>query len=358
MPKPTLLASFFRLSFLMTSIICLLSMADQMAKADNPEPQIQIPQDEAPHQLELEWWYFTGHLSGPDKFGKIHQYGYELTFFQNLVPGHAPVYEGNLAITDVTANSFQFDQKIAAQPVPDEKSGYNLNISTWHMDGINGSASLAAQFSNGSYSFQLKQSPIVPVVLEGNGGVIPFGPFGTSFYYTWPYLFSFGTVTDHGNPVEVTGQSWMDHQWYTPPTHAGGWNWFSVQLDSFTQYMLFFIQDGSGQIAQVIATEVKDGTTIHLPAASVSETVTGSWTSPVTGFTYPQGWKLKVPGGQLEISPLQKDQELVVSESSKGAYWEGDSSVSGTIDGRHVSGVGYTEINPFTAGNNVVKFNH
>jgi predicted secreted hydrolase len=91
----------------------------------------------------------------------------------------------------------------------------------------------------------------------------------------------------------------MDHQWYNPTHNAGGWNWFSVQLDNFTQYMLAFIQDGNGQIVQVIATEVKDGVTSHLPADSVSETVTGSWTSPATGNTYPQGWKLKVPGGEL-----------------------------------------------------------
>ncbi len=65
-------------------------------------------------------------------------------------------------------------------------------------------------------------------------------------------------MTDHGSTVEVTGESWMDHQWYNPTHNAGGWNWFSVQLDNFTQYMLAFIQDGNGKIVQVIATEVKD----------------------------------------------------------------------------------------------------
>jgi hypothetical protein len=117
------------------------------------------------------------------------------SFFQNMVPGHWPVYENNLAITDLTGNSFQFDQKVVARPIPNEKSGYNLDISSWHMDGVNSSASLAAQFSDGSYSLQLKQSPIESVVFHGDGGIIPFGPYGTSFYYTWLYLFSFGTVS-------------------------------------------------------------------------------------------------------------------------------------------------------------------
>jgi predicted secreted hydrolase len=119
-------------------------------------------------------------------------------------------------------------------------------------------------------------------------------------------------VVDHGVPVEVIGDSWMDHQWYNP-LGLGGWTWFSIQLSNNTQYMLYFIRDGQNQLAQVVATEVKDGRTIHLSPSAVSETPIGSWTSPVTGITYPSGWKITVPGGFLNITPLQQDQELVVA---------------------------------------------
>ena len=137
----------------------------------------------------------------------------------------------------------------------------------------------------------------------------------------------------------------MDHQWYNPQG-LGGWTWLSIQLSDNTQYMLYFILDGNSQLAQVVATQVKDGRTIHLSPRSVSETPIGSWTSPVTGITYPSGWKVTVPEGVLTVTPLQKDQELVVAASQAGAYWEGDSVVSGMIDGRPVHGESYAEVSP------------
>ncbi len=53
-----------------------------------------------------------------------------------------------------------------------------------------------------------------------------------------------------------------------------------------------------------------------------------------------------MPGGVLDVTPLQKDQELVVAATLAGAYWEGDSAVSGVIDGRPVRGVSYAEVAP------------
>ena len=319
---------------------------DFSAKAVNDAPLVRIPQDEAPHHDETEWWYFSGHLRGFDLSGKPHTYGYELVFFQFNFPNQPlPLYEGNLAVTDVTGGSFHYEQKIMAQPIPDEKNGFNLKISPWRIAGSSGANSLDAEFSDGSYGVRLNQISLEPVVLHGNGGLIPYGPFGTSYYYSWTKLWTLGTVIDHGVPVAVIGESWMDHQWYNPEG-LGGWTWFSIQLSDNTQYMLYFILDGNSQLAQVVATQVKDGRTIHLSPRSVSDTPIGSWTSPVTGITYPSGWKVTVPEGVLTVTPLQKDQELVVAASQAGAYWEGDSVVSGMIDGRPVHGKSYAEVSP------------
>lgn len=72
-------------------------------------------------------------------------------------------------------------RKIVAQPVPDEKNRFDLRISPWHMEGSSGANLLSAQFTDGSYGIQLGQTSLEPVVLHGNGGLIPYGPFGTSF---------------------------------------------------------------------------------------------------------------------------------------------------------------------------------
>jgi predicted secreted hydrolase len=48
----------------------------------------------------------------------------------------------------------------------------------------------------------------------------------------------------------------------------------------------------------------------------------------------------------LAVTPDLKDQELDLRKVQGNAYWEGDVSVSGELDGAHVTGVGYTELNP------------
>jgi predicted secreted hydrolase len=345
--------SFRRIAMWTISLNALLALGIGLpcapaysATADAASPLVRIPQDEAPHHDETEWWYFSGHLRGFDIFGKPHSYGYELVFFQFDFPNQAqPVYQANLALTDLTGGNFHYEQKIAAQPIPDQKNRFSLRISDWSMEGRSGADSLAAQFSDGTYGIRLQQISLEPVVLHGNNGLIPYGPFGTSFYYSWTNLWTFGAVIDHGVPVAVIGESWMDHQWYNP-LGLGGWTWFSIQLSNNTQYMLYFIRDGENQLTQVVATEVKDGRVVHLSPNSVSETALGSWTSPVTGITYPSGWEVTVPGGVLNVRPSQKDQELVVAATLAGAYWEGDSAVSGIIEGRPVRGLSYAEVAP------------
>jgi hypothetical protein len=42
------------------------------------------------HSAPVEWWYFSGHLSGKDAKGHVHTYGYEYVIFQFLGFGPQP----------------------------------------------------------------------------------------------------------------------------------------------------------------------------------------------------------------------------------------------------------------------------
>jgi predicted secreted hydrolase len=153
-------------------------------------------------------------------------------------------------------------------------------------------------------------------------------------------------VIDHGTTVHVTGLSWQDHQWGNFTRGPGGWTWFAIQLNNNTQYMLYFLKDANGNLIQTVATKVNpDGSTVALSPSDVSQTPLGSWTSPTSGITYPQNWQVTVPGGQLTVTALQQNQEMIVSGHDN---WEGDSSVSGTINGWPVTGQSYAEVMPNT----------
>jgi predicted secreted hydrolase len=307
---------------------------------------VHLPQDEAPHGDPDEWWYFSGHLSGVDAAGHVHSYGFEYVTFQFLGIAPEPVYFGDLSLTDLTRKSFQYGVQEDSYPVPATHDSFALHTGDWSMSGGLGHDTLHASLPG--YTLNLSLQTTEPPVLHGDDGVIPFGPFGTSFYYSWTSLLSGGTIVDHGVTVRVTGISWMDHQWGSFDfASGGGWDWFSMQLSDGHQYMLYFIRNEAGQIVQTVGTRVGPGGQVaHLAPASFSEHATGSWVSPVTGITYGSGWQVTVPGGHLTVTPDLLDQELDLLDSQGVVYWEGDVSIQGQIDGRPVHGVGYTEINP------------
>jgi predicted secreted hydrolase len=329
----------------------LLAVALLSAAPAGAAIAVTLPGDESPHPAtSMEWWYFTGHLTGTDPLGQVHQYGFELTFIRTNSLGLEPLsaaYDGQFAITDLTRGTFKSNMlAISIQPdtvVPD--GGFNNTVDGWNMNGKSGQNHISAAFADASYAISLNLNQSTPAALHGTGGLIPYAPFGTSYYYSETNLKASGTLIDHGIPITVTGIGWQDHQWGNF-TGTGGWTWFSVQLANGTQYMLYFLHDASGNIVQKAGTLVNaDGSTVSLAPSAMTDTPLGTWTSPNTGITYPQNWVVTVPGGSLNVTALEANQELYVPFVGTG-YWEGDSSVTGTINGASVTGQGYAEITP------------
>ena len=334
-----------------TVSVALLTVALLSAAPVGATTAVSLPGDEGPHpSSSMEWWYFTGHLTGTDPAGKVHQYGFELTFIRTNSLGLEPLsaaYDGQFAVTDLARGTFTSNMlAIAVQPdkiVPG--GGFNNTVDGWNMQGKNRQNHISAAFADGSYALSLNLDQSTPAALYGNGGLIPFGPFGTSYYYSETNLQASGTLIDHGVPISVTGIAWQDHQWGNFQG-TGGWTWFSLQLSNGTQYMLFFLHNAAGAIDAEVGTLVNaDGSTVNIDPSEMSQTPLSTWKSPNTGITYPQNWTVTVPGGQLTVKALEADQELYVPFVDSG-YWEGDSSVTGTINGAAVTGQSYVDITP------------
>lgn len=338
------------------STLMLLAVGPQTATAITLGP-VSLPQDEAAHRdSAMEWWYFTGHLQGTDVFGGKHEYGFEVTHIRLDALDSEPLaaaYNGHLAISDITRGTFKQNMSmigIQSDVVP-SGGGFNNTVGTTHMEGKNGVNKISAGFADLSYSsINLTLSQSTPTTLHGDNGVIPYGPFGESAYYSQTNLKVKGTLFDHGLLVNVTGIGWLDHQWGDFAPGTGGWDWFAVQLANNTQYMLYFVKDENDQVDEVIATLVKaDGSKVNLDPSQVSHTALGTWTSPHTGYVYDSGWQVTVPGGTLTITPKLLDQELyipLIANGETGSYWEGANRVTGTINGQAVVGQSYVELTP------------
>jgi predicted secreted hydrolase len=317
-----------------------------------PLPPIAFPQDEAPHRNLTEWWYYTGHFHGTDAQGNAHAYGFELTVFQTLRGQVGPYYAAHYAISDITRGEFHYDQRIAlgslaTLPQPGSTDGFDLGVQEWRVMGLNGSDTLSASMSDYAIALALKDALPHPA-LHGGKGIITLGQAGYSYYYSRPLMSLNGVIQDHGARIQVTGQAWFDHQWGNFISLAGfGWDWFSIQLDNRTEYMLYVIRDAQKKPISVFGTAVDaDGTVSEIPAEQVATTATGSWTSPQTGGVYPSGWKVTLPSHELALTmtPELLDQELVTAQSTGVAYWEGAVRIAGQAGGAPIIGQGYVEL--------------
>ena len=165
-----------------------------------------------------------------------------------------------------------------------------------------------------------------------------------------------GTVLDHNQSLQVTGQAWMDHQWGNfLSLGGGGWDWYSVQLNNNTEMMLYFIRDASGKVISTYVGYIDANANDHLlPPQSVSSTVLDHWKSPTTGANYPSGWRLTINDPLLQatltITPQLKDQELTAYQSTGNSYWEGAVSIDGQSAGKPIQGEGYIELTGYAHG--------
>jgi len=318
-------------------------------------PPIHFPQDEGAHNNLTEWWYYTGHMDAMESGGKAHRYGFELVVFQVLRSNFPPVYAAHFAISDVTRGAFHYDQRRLNEPdqKPDGTStnGIDVHMGDWTIQGLDGRDHLTAAMKD--YAINLDLAGVKPATLHNGNGLITYGLAGFSYYYSRTRMAVSGMITDHNQPLRVTGQAWMDHQWGDFLTLAGGWDWYSIQLNNNTEVMLYFIRDAAGKTLATYVSYIDAGGKDHLlPPEALKATVLGKWTSPKTGITYPSGWRLEINSPQLQttltITPQLKDQELAASQSTGNIYWEGAVDIQGQSNHAPVAGEGYVELTGYS----------
>ncbi len=310
---------------------------------DAPMP-VTFPRDDGPHDVPLEWWYYTGHLWTEDG----RRFGFEQVFFKaQRASGDGVGLVSHVAITDNERRVFQYDQRISILPAlrtPD--TGFDLAIGDWSMRGANGEDRLVA--STEAYNLVLALRSTKPPALHDGDGYIDYGNGQASYYYSRTRMAVTGTLAVNGKGERITGEAWMDHQWGDFTTYQdGGWDWYSLQLEDGTDVMLYVIRtlDGSPLIVDGSVVDAK-GTLTVLDREDFRAVSTGTWTSPATGITYPSGWTVDVPvvGLSLTLEPSMEDQELDTRQTTQVVYWEGEVVVQGTRNGHPIRGFGYVEL--------------
>lgn len=316
-----------------------------------PESEIlpvTFPEDEAPHDMLTEWWYYTGHLYTEDG----RRFGFEYVFFQGIRGEFPPYYAAHFAVTDGAAERFEYEERSGPGAVQTTDAGFALALGSWSMAGALGEDRLIAEMD--SFAIELDLSASRPVVLHGGTGYVDFGPSGGSYYYSRTRMDITGTFAVDGQPLEVTGEAWFDHQWGNfISVGAGGWDWFAVQLENGADLTISLVHDEDRQVVMSYGTLVPpDGAVVHLETGDFEVTSIDTWTSPHSGATYPSRWTIALPQRELtlDLIPTMSDQELLTVASTGVIYWEGEVEVTGTMAGEPVAGLGYVELTGYADG--------
>jgi predicted secreted hydrolase len=187
--------------------------------------------------------------------------------------------------------------------------------------------------------------------LNGHEGVgVSFKDAGeASRYFSYTRMEAEGEITWNGETEHFTGEAWMDREfgtWRTP--NQKGWDWFSVQLTTGAELMVYHIRDAEGHPNPFSSGTFVDaeGKATHLSHEDFELEATAHWCSPHTGTVYPSGWRLRVPRFAIDVSitPVIKDQELDTRGTTMIVYWEGACAVQGRHGAQETQGRAYVEL--------------
>jgi predicted secreted hydrolase len=333
---------------------------DQPFRRALPGYEFRFPADHAAHpDFRTEWWYYTGHLAT----AQGRTFGFQLTFFRHALRRPDEVrrsrwalhtlYFAHFAVTDEAGGTFRFQEKVSRGSLGlagAETSRYLVWVEDWsaRLEGENHRLRAGRE----DMGLDLTLVPSKRPVIHGREGVSQKaeGEGYASHYYSIPRLTVSGNLSWQGQSYPVTGEAWMDHEFGSNQLrdYQVGWDWFSVQLDNGGELMLYLIRHRDGRIDPTSSgTLVRpNGTAEHLPLSALQVDALGSWRSRKSGVTYPSGWRLKVPGYEVDLTlaPTVADQELSTQKSTLVNYWEGSVRITGTVAGRPVQGHGYVEL--------------
>lgn len=183
--------------------------------------------------------------------------------------------------------------------------------------------------------------------LLGSGGGISKWTGGDSHYYSLTRLKAKGLIDIAGTKLDVEGIGWMDHQWINS-VGQGGWDWFAVQLDNDTEIVFWHIVKPDESVKSCDLTILFPDNSVYHTRDLLLEKM-DSWVSPKSGREYGILWRVreKARGLDLLLRARHAQQEIRMFESLSIPtfhFWEGRTTVSGSLDGEAVSGMGYAEL--------------
>ena len=345
----------FYLFLLVFSIViseCLRSDVPEFTqegfRVPQPHQALKFPMDHGSHpDFKIEWWYLTGHLQSD--LGR--EFGFQVTFFrfagtkgerglESPSFGYSQIYSTQVALTDIGAGNFYFDERL-------DRNGWDAFASEDSLDLRHGpwsmkmsdepSESIDVKFHiRDKAAINLQLRPTKPRVIFGPDGTSRKGPDPTarSYYITFTRLAVSGSIEIDGEILNLAGEAWMDHEISSQQLSENleGWDWTAIQLGDGREIKAYLLRQADGtpsEFSQLIWID-EAGNTIYQDygESGFSWSKESFWKSPVTGANYPTTVTIEAVDPktglwrQITLSPTVAEQELT-GDLNGTNYWEG-----------------------------------
>ncbi len=312
------------------------------------ETLLTFPNDEGYHPGEpVEWWYATGHLTG-DSTGT--DYSVMFTFF------HYPQFSFDgfriFNIANDDAGEF-YDETLPLtyQSIAQDHLELKANVGghTEEFVTLRDSANelipfeyhirATQQFGSIDLTYKCLKRPLV----LGDNGFFYQGITGYTYYYSLVMLEVTGTITYKGVTESVHGTGWLDRQWgQFNPYNGEKYEWFSVQLSNGVAMNIWNIFNTSNEIPDTstyrLCSVYKNDTTDLELHDFTFERQRYDWMTDSLRC-YAQQWHFVSNGIDIVISTQHDNHEVHLPFR----FYEGTTTITGTVDGIPVTGVGFAE---------------
>ncbi|GHF31770.1 putative secreted hydrolase [Deinococcus metalli] len=307
------------------ALLCVLLSACMPAPLAFDPDRMPAADALGPNNSGTEWWYVSGVLPEPGL--AFHWAAFKVNY-RGL-----PLYASHVAVTDLRGNTVNFEEN-GAQSARFGFPPLDIEQGTWKLVQSGNTYRLTAGPLNLTLTPQ--KAPVVhPPGYSGTAEV------GRLYYQSITRLAATGTVQVGAEARPAQGTVWFDHQWGDQmPGRAALWDWFGLHLSDGSDLMLYRVRTPAGQIVQTVGSRVgADGVARAVPGLTM--TPGRVWRSP-TGRDYVLEWTVQAPGLSLTLAPLRDEQELI-SKTTRVAYWEGPVKGAGTSGDAAVTAEGMGE---------------
>lgn len=344
----------FLLFFLATSVYA----QDWLIYPHTPDGSlISFPADEGRHPSEsVEWWYVAGKLTG-ESTGT--SYSFMLSYFYYPGDTLGISYDGFriLNLTNDDTGEFHTEtmpvrsyRDLAIDHLHLDVQLFNMVNESWdHREDPPGTRvpyeyeiSATAEHGALNLSTVLQKRPLIP----GGDGLFDQGATSYTYYYSLTDNLVTGTIEFNGVVENVSGSAWIDRQYGSFNPYSGEqYEWFFIQLSNgmdlnvwnlFTPGNLLPEEEAYKHMAVYV-----DEDTQYTEHDFMLERLAFNCL-PGSGNCYARQWRLTSELNQLDllISTLHNDSEV----SLPFTFFEGSTTISGTVNGSAVSGKGFAEL--------------